>query len=96
MTTFAARTVRTRRMPSRTSGSTERRSIATKPARRTKATVKNPPVWSEGQQTGGDGDRACEVEAPVRVLVLRLGDVAERGEEDPEADRDVHEEDPGP
>ena len=50
----------------------------------------------ERHQPAGDGDGAGDVEAPVRQLVLRLRDVAQRGEEHGDSDRDVDEEDPRP
>src|SRR5262249_14641345 len=46
--------------------------------------------------TGGHGDRTCEVIALVRVLALRLGHEPERREEGEDADRYVDEEDPAP
>ena len=49
MTTFAARRVRTLKMLRRTSGSGERRSITTKAARRTTASVRKPSVCADPQ-----------------------------------------------
>ena len=88
MTTFAARTVRTRKMPSRTSGSTDRRSMTTNATssddreREEAAGVQRRPALllclddavHEREQAGGHGHRAGDVEALVRVLVLRLRD----------------------
>ena len=110
MTTFAARTVRTRKMLRRTSGSAERRSITTNATSSAMASgeeaagVQRDPALllrlddpvDERQQPGRDGDRARDVEALVRVLVLRLGDEPHRRDEDGDPDGHVDEEDPRP
>ena len=49
MTTFAARSVRTLKMLSRTSGSGERRSIITKAVRMTTASARKPTVCADPQ-----------------------------------------------
>ena len=49
ITTFAARTVRTRKMLRRTSGSAERRSMTTNATSSAMASAKNPPVCSDVQ-----------------------------------------------
>ena len=50
----------------------------------------------ERDQAAGHRGGPGEVEAPVDMLVLRLGDEAEREDEGDDSDRDVDEEDPRP